>query len=598
MQMLKRTGEILFFSLLMQGVVFAQDVQVEAQVNSEEIGLNDTLIYSLDISYGFNTEPSQVRFPDFQGFKKISQSESTRMNIVIGGSQTFSKVKSYNIELLPNKTGVIEIKPATVVVKGKVYQSRSLKVTVLPASKSATPKRQQNQGLNVFKSPFDIDELPFDSRINEEDVMLQAVVDRKSVYVGEQFVFSVYLYSTIAIYDIEQLNLPKFENAWVEDLYNPQKFTSEQKRVGSRVYNVYLLKRRAVFPTKSGVYEIEPSSIVLNVVAGFNQRRITKQTQNIKIDVKPLPDNDKPADFPVYNVGDYRVSFSLNPSRQPMDKPFTLNVVVEGKGNINAFSIPKLKDNPELRFYDPVIRTEPSPDKKIYGGKKSFEYLIFAKRTGKINIPSFDVLFFKPDTSSYEKVSVSGLAVDVSEAEGVAGGVRKNSFSNDSTNIHSIRFINRIGTGFAGVGLKSFIVSISVLPFFFVLIILVDFGKFLYLYFGFDSEISRRKRRLKKEISSVERCFRERDIRGFIESIYAVIDEIIFIKYDVLQKGMTRDGLRQILIDKGIDENVVTDILSLLDTCDFIKFAGFESRGFDISTIKDRFDRIVREIGE
>jgi hypothetical protein len=597
--MWRRIGEIFLILIFIQGTSLAEDVQVEALVNSEEIGLNDTLIYTLNISCGFNTEPSQIKFPDFQGFRKLSQSESTKMNIVIGGSQTFSKVKSYNIELLPNRTGMIEIKPAIVVVRGRVYQSQPIKVTVLPASRSVQQKRQQNKGYNIFKSPFDIDELPFDGHISDEDVMLQAVVDRKTVYVGEQFVFSLYLYSAIGVYDIEQLDLPKFEGAWVEDLYNPQRLASEgQKRIGSKVYNVYLLKRRAVFPTKAGIYEIEPSSIVLNVVAGFSQKRMTRQTQSIKIDVRPLPEKDMPQDFPVYNVGDYRVSFSLTPQRQPMDKPFTLNVVVEGKGNINAFTIPKLRDNPELRFYDPVIRTEQSPDRKFYGGRKSFEYLIFARRTGRINIPSFDIVFFKPDTSTYEKVLVGGLTVDVTDAEGATGGVKKSSYSHDSANISSIRFVNRVGDKFNGLSIKTFVISITLVPSIFILIVLVDFGRFLYLYLGFDSEISKRRRRLKKSISIVEKGYKEGNIKLFIENIYFAIEDILYMKAGVIQKGMTRDSLRESLISKGIKEDIVSEILMLLDAFDFIKFAGFESRGFDITDLKNRFDRVVRELGE
>lgn len=597
--MSRKTGKTFFVFLILISVpLFADDVQVEALISSEEIGLNDVLVYTLNITCGFSAEPSQIKFPDFQGFKRISQSESSKMNIMIGSGQTFTKVKTYEIQLLPNRTGQIEIKPATVVVRGKVYQTSPLKVNVLSASKSTGSRVQRAPLGRGFQFPFDIDELPFDTKISDEDIILQSVVDKKSVFAGEEFIYSLYLLSAISIYDIEQLSIPKFEGCWSEEIYSPKKFTSEQKRVGSRVYNVYLLKRKAVFPNEPGIYEIEPANIILNVVAGFNQRRIVRQSTPLKIEVKALPEKDMPVDFPVYNVGDYRVSYSISPQRQSMDKPFTLNIVVEGKGNINAFSIPRLKDNPDLKIYDPVIKTELDADNRVYRGKKIYEYLIFSRRVGRVSLPSFEINYFRPETSTYERVYISGLSIDVTDAEGSNGIVSRRSNSGGTESVRTIRFVDRTGNRFSGLNKQSFLVSTLVLPLLFLLVRIFDFAKLLYVYLGFDSEIMRRKRRLKKIVAESERLFRDLDREGFIESIYSALCEIFFMKYNVVLSGMTRERLREIMVLKNIKDDLIGDIEEILDTYEFVRFSSSSSYQMDLGRLRDRFQRIMREIGE
>ncbi len=581
----------------MQVELYAEEVQVEASVNADEVGLDDTLIYTLTISYGFNSEPSQIKFPDFQGFKKISQSESSSMNIVIGSGQTFSKVKTYDIQLLPNKTGVIEIKPAVVVIKGKVYQTRPIKVTVLPASKGKQQKPKSGTLKRLFQSPFDIDDLPSPSLVKEDDILLQAVVDKKNLYAGEEMIFSLFLYSTVPIYEIEQLNIPKFDNAWVEDIYTPQRFTSEQKMVGNKVYNVYLLRRKAVFPNKAGIYEIEPSSITLSVVSGFNQKRIIRQTEPIKIDVKPLPERDMPEGFPVYNVGEYKISFSLSPNVQPMDKPFTLKILIEGKGNINSFTIPKLKDNPDLRFYDPVVKTDVQTDNKIFGGKKNYEFLIFAKRKGRITLPAFDIVYFRPDTATYEKVTISNLNIEATEAEG-SQTVMKSIASSNSDRGYSIRFINQVGSGFYGLRLNTFFLLVLLFPGIFLIIWLSDIGKSLYMYLGFDSDIKRRRKRLKGYIVESGRYYAQGELQKYIFSIYLALAELLMIRFGLNIKGLTRENLKQGLMDKGATEEMIKDIDTILDIYDFVKFSKVDSFNYDLSLIREKFNSLLKECGE
>ncbi|MCX7958149.1 MAG: BatD family protein [Deltaproteobacteria bacterium] len=597
--MLKKTGRIyLLLFFLVSHSALAEDVTVEATVNADEIGLNDTLIYTLTITCGFNAEPSQIKFPDFQGFRKLSQSQSSSMNIVIGGSQTFSKVRTYDIQLLPNKTGLIEIKPATVIIRGKVYQTRSIKVNVLNASKSTASSQKQRSLKNIFRSPFDIDELPFEPKIDDDDIVLQAVTDKKSVYVGEEIVFSVYLYTAVQVYDIEQFTLPKFENAWTEDIYSPQKFTSEQKRVGQKVYNVYLLKRKAIFPNKAGIFEVEPSSIVLNVVSGFSQKRITRQTQSIKIDVKSLPEKEMPSDFPPYNVGDYKISFSLTPERQPMDKPFTLRINVEGVGNINAFQITKLKDNPELRFYDPLSNTEIQTENRVYKGKKSFEYLIFAKRTGRIQIPSFEIMYFKPDTSSFEKVPVSGLVIEATEPESSESIVKRSIGNSISEKPASIRFINNTGSGFQGLGLNLFIMLSLLFPGLYLVILSRDVFKNIFIYLGFDSETARSRRRLRRLVNKIRRDYKDRNVTEFPGDLYAALSELIYIRFGVNIRGMTRENLRASLREKNAGEDLIQEIEQILDMCEMIRFAKIGAGENEIENLFNRFSSVMRGCGE
>lgn len=416
------------------------DVEFYASVSEDEIGLDDTV--TLTVTLNSAGEANHLSLPEPADFEVLSKEHSDQMSFAFGtgGTPQVRHARVYTLRLRPRRTGNLVIPEASVVVRGSKHLTAKITVHVVPGTvaKKPTVKKIPPAVPGFPTNPFaglpgmDDDDSPFDpwagsiddlaGKAGEQDLFLRCVLDKKAVWLGEQITMSIYLMSRVDISGVEGFKMPKLDGFWAEDLESPNQIAPEIKYLNNVPYRMYLLKRRALFPTQSGKLTVEGVEVEVQTGFGgiFGSKKVHRQSPNQVIDVRPLPKDGVPAGFESVNVGEWRLTADTAEARGAVGQPVTLKAVLSGKGNLRSITTPRLKPPPNTKVFEPTVTDKVTIEKLRFGGSKVVEIILVPERTGELVIPGLEWSYFSPVQKRYETLRTREIRIPVS-AGAVAG---------------------------------------------------------------------------------------------------------------------------------------------------------------------------------
>ncbi len=193
--------------------------------------------------------------------------------------------------------------------------------------------------------------------------------------------------------------------------------------------------RQALFPLKTGMLEISPSTLQAAVVSQKRSRRggdpffddsffgftqtVPKafRTNPITVTVKPLPAEGRPADFKNL-VGDFTVASQLNKTRVQAGESLTLTLSISGAGNLKNLQNIDLGQLQNFKVYDDKPAFEPSLVNGKIGGKLVVKKALVPLVAGPLTIPAISISFFDPAARSYKTATGPSYVVQVSPCGG------------------------------------------------------------------------------------------------------------------------------------------------------------------------------------
>ncbi len=392
-----------------------------ASVNENKIGENDRLEVTFtfdgkDINSIENFSP-----PSFNNFKVLSgPNQSTSMQIINGVS---SSSLSLSYVLMPSSVGAFTIGSASVQYDGQTYKTDPLTVTIVKGSQK--PQDQKNTSIS-----------------NEEiakNLFIRATLDKNKVYQGEQVTITYKLYTRLNIAAQMSVDkLPQYQGFWAEEIETPRNISFTTEVVNGKQYRVGLLKRAALFPSQSGKLEVTPFELTVPVQVEkkknpnnvwddffgdpFGRAQIVEysaKSNTLKVDVMPLPENNKPASFKGA-VGRFNFSTSLDKSNTKTNEPISLKLKISGTGNISLLDFPAFETPNGFEKYDPKVDDQINR-KGVISGFKEAEYLMIPRIAGAREIPAIEFSYFDPSKRSYQTIKSKSYSVKIEQGQGNVG---------------------------------------------------------------------------------------------------------------------------------------------------------------------------------
>jgi len=139
-----------------------------------------------------------------------------------------------------------------------------------------------------------------------------------------------------------------------------------------------------------------------------HERELTLHTPVQPIEVLPLPEGGRPADFSGA-VGQFDVRATV-PRAATQLEPTTLTLAISGRGSFDRVTTSGLPSSPALKTYPPAARTNDSP------GMRTFEQPIVPEASGEQTIPPVAFSYFDPRTGRYETAHSQPLTLQVAAA--------------------------------------------------------------------------------------------------------------------------------------------------------------------------------------
>jgi tetratricopeptide (TPR) repeat protein len=603
--MLRRRIFLLFIFLLfsMSIPVWGQDVQVTASVSSDTVGIQDQFQYSITVSGRDSGDAENPRFPRLQGFKVVSgPNVSTQFQWINGRS---SSSKSYIYIFIPEKEGQFTIDAAEVRVGGKIYKTQPLQVRVTsaphtrpaPAPRSISPFEELEEDMPRRRSVGD-------------SVFIRAEVDRSSVYPGEQVTLSYQLYTQVGINGIQLQENPPLSGFWVEDMEVEKNPKGTRRTVNGREYVVYTIKKQALFATTHGKLKILSSTFVISVGTGGDlfgifgrTETLYRKTDEVTLDVKPLPLAGRPADFR-NAVGSFKLTANIDKNQASTGEAVSLRIKLEGTGNMKMIPDISIPSFPDFTIYSSkrVDGVRTLAENQI-GGEKTWEYIIVPKAPGRQTIPSLTFSFFNAPQEKYETVKTPSISLNVTQgtdsAASIAGfpGSDKQNLVRRGTDINFIKLTTD--------DLKKQGKPIYRSLWFYLIIgfpLAFNAGAMVYQRkrarhgdnAGFLRNRSARRSAFRRLANAEKKS--KSDARSFYDEAAAALSGYLTDKFGLADIELTGDSLERALSSKAVPQQIVEETRSCLQECDFGRFVSASAEADKTKHLGERIRKTINAL--
>lgn len=558
------------------------------------------------LSFTLNESGTDLQLPDLSNFDVLmgpstSQSSSFQM---INGKTSQSVSFSYTFILRAKSEGKFTIRPASIKVQGKTYETNSFDIQVVKGQPQQAASAQQNQPT---------DETAQAGNISKDNLFVRLALDKTNVSKGEQILATIKLYisQSIPLNGFDEVKLPSYEGFWTKEIDVPQQVNFTREVYNGKIYQVGILKKTILFPQQIGTIRITPFEITCLVRQRVRQQqgffddffdnyRVVKAkvvSDPIAVSVKDLP--NQPANFSGA-VGSFSFSGALDKSNIKSNEAVTLKITVNGSGNLGLINAPKINWPDDFETYEPKTTDRTSASDKGLSGSISFEYLFIPRFAGNFTIPAVEFVFFNPSTRQYETRSTEPFKISVQKGSDDQNASVVSTYSKQDVKMigKDIRFIKQNkselkpkGSSFYGTFEFYAIYLLSIIAF--AVVFVVNRKK---IRESANLALVRNKRANKmalKRLKSAAEYMKNNQAEQFYESVIKALWGYLSDKLSIPVADLNRERASASLLDRGVDREVVAELLKIIDDCEFARYAPAAFAG----TMNEVYDGAAKVMG-
>lgn len=574
---------LVLFILLAETTAMAQ-VKFEAKVSKKKLGVNERL----RIDFEMNKDGDNFVPPNFEGFTVVGGPNTSLSNSYYNGKRTYSKTYSYF--LAPNKRGTLTIKQATIEIEGETYKTFPVTINVTAA-------------VDRPNAP------PSGEDIASENIHLVAEVSKSNPYLNEAItvVYKLYVSPDTGVSNWREKDNPRFNDFWSQNIeikgLNVQKGTYKGED-----YRYVVLRKTVLYPQKTGKLKIEPLVLDVSVEVPTNRadifgRQITTKVPKTvtagsrTINVKPLPEQGKPADF-TGAVGDFEFKVTTTKTELNATESLQAKIEVSGKGNLKLFELPKLTVPSSLEVYEPEHQENVRTNLSGMQGRISDTYTIVPQYKGKYPVPTVSFSYFDLKSETYKRINSDDIVIDVLKGPNAIAITDENPNSGIkqtiTKNTNTFAFI-KTNTTFKSISQEGFFKSnlfwyFLLLPFLLIPIAIIARKRRDKHNADVKGKRIRKADRLaRKYLSEAKKNLGQKEV--FYVALEKALHNYLKAKLNIETSDFNKEKIQQLLIDRNVDVAVVKDFISILENCELARYTPITQ-----VTMQNDYDKAAKTI--
>lgn len=599
-------------------IAFSQGVNVTASVSDNTVGTEESLSYRIEIQGASASDVQRPAPPEAEGLALLQTIPSTQNSVsIINGKM--SQSIAYEWTFRPIGEGRAQIGAIDVTVKGKAYKTKPVTITVVPQSQRPQRNRQTTR-VNPF-DPFGNrpaaapQNEPEKSQIGERDIFIRALPSARQVVQNEQVNIEYHLFFREGM----QLRQSRLADSWDAEGFWREELDVERRPIPKTAvenglrYNTIVLKKVAVFPTRTGTLRIDPLRI--EAEAFFPNRSMDPFDQffsfrpryepvevastPVTIEVTPLPEN-APESF-TGAVGSFRMEAKVDQAEVEVGEPIQVALTITGTGNIATIESPHFEPPGVFELYDPEVNTSIERKGNRIRGVKTLTYVVVPRSNGTFQIPEVEFTYFNPEHGRYESINPRPTPVKVT------GTPTAPIAALTSTSGLPVDDIAGLLTETASWK-RTDVVPLHRRAWLYVLLLLPLFGfvgLFTYLQYhsrlAGDVMLARNKRAhpvARKHLKQAEVLLAENDARAFYHEIERAVLSFVGNRLNVVETGLTHKQLNHLLQQRGVSADARNGLFGLLQECDRVRFAPILPDQAAMDTACDRAGAVIVQLDE
>ncbi len=505
------------------------------------------------------------------------------MSIVNG---RVSQSVTFSWTFKPLRVGTGRFGPLELEIGGATYGAAQITVNVVPQAQR--PPRPQRRSPFLL-DPFARDPAPStqDARISERDMFIRAIPSKRQAFQNEQVTIEYTLYFRTGI----QLRQSRLADSWDAEGFWREELEIESRPIPQTVavdglrYNTIVLKRVAVFPTRTGSLRIDPLRIESEAALPFGSgdpffslrnryQPVRLSSPPVTIDVSPWPARP-PAAF-AGAVGNFTLEVIADRSRLEVGESVQVTARVRGSGNIATLEAPFFRPPGVFEAYDPEVDSRVDRSGKLVRGTKTFSYLLVPRANGNYEIPEITFSYLNSASRQYESLrsepiplAVTGTASPSAEVATTATGLPV-----DDIAPLKLERVEWTSTERTALHRQPWPYALGTVPLLGLLAIILWRKHELRLTTDIDFARKRRAHPLaKKHLKRAEELLVEGDAAAFYEELERAVLGFVGNRLNIAEIGLTRGQLLEHLRTVGVPDTSLANLADLLEECDRARFA-------------------------
>ncbi len=509
---------------------------------------------------------------------------ATQLSIVNG--QTSASV-THHFAVTAQREGTFTIGPITVQADGQSVQTGNVVLQVAARAGAGA-------------APAGSDPLILDLRAS-----------RTTVYLHERLPFTLALrIDDVRVADMQYPQVPG-DGFSVEAF--PQPSQRQETRNGAAIQVVEF--QGALTPLRAGSVSVGPATVSVTTLSeraagrhgfffGGPVRQVREvASQPLVLDVLPLPENGKPADFSGA-VGRFTLDSKAAPLQLAAGDPVTLTYSLRGEGDLSSAAPPALVGSDALRVYPVQSVATPAGSP---AGTRIFEQVVIPQRPGTVRLPAPRFSFFDPEARAYRVAAAQPITLTVRAAPAgattpqIVGAPGSRATRPAEPVGRDIVFIKDTPGALAPPGAHRWrspaFWALQMLP------VLVWLGAML---------IDRRRRRLGTDVRYARFTQAGRAVRAalgearaalatgnaavFYDRVARALGDYLAAKLDLPPGGVTPDEMSARLQGARLPDGVADELRAFLASCEEVRFAPSAAGDGDMRRTLARAESLVRAL--
>ncbi len=566
--------------------LFSQDLTLKTLVDRTKVATNQQFSLTIEISGKEAQSVGIPNPPDLSSFAILSGNSGTTSSFqLLNGRMSVSKSATYNY--IASTEGEFNIPSISINFSGNTYRSRPIKIEIVKGTTPPLTARNRSSRSGGIQPEGEL----------EGNLYLAAEINKNTVFRNEPIVVTYKIYTRVEVSNYSLIKSPDLIGFWTEDFEIPKQPNTYEEIIDGKRFLVAEIKKIALFPTQTGEKILGPMEIDCEVrlktrrrsrdifedffdsSSLFGQRvRTTITSKPLKITVKPLPLEGRPSDFNGV-VGSFSWNVSLDKNEVSTNEAITLKMKIKGRGNIKILPEPKFKFPQGFEMYEPEVSQKINRTGNVISGEKVYEYVFIPRFAGTHRIKPISFVYFDPNSFSYKRLETPEFVIKAKASTGTGAPITSGLTREEIKFIgRDIRFIKerpvefqKIGNHFHKSFLFGFLISIPLVAF---------GGTLLYRQRQGKMEVNvayarnrRANQMAKKKLAGAHKILKPDHQKEFYAEISKALLGFISDKLNLSAAGLNSDEVEEKLKERKVKKEVVAEVLSIVQECDFQRFA-------------------------
>ena len=575
-------------------------LRIEAVATPNPVGSREILAYTIRVQGATLAGIDTPEPPLTNNLALQRPTPATERNVSFSDGQLTRSV-TFRWTYKPVRTGPARIHPAKVVVRDEPHETAAIDIEVVAQSQRGQrpPSTAPNAANPSSRGGSGAPSSP-SSGVANRDLFIRAQPSTRQVYQNEQLIVTYRLYFRDGV----QLRHSRLASAWDatgfwrEELNVDARPIPRTTTIGGRSYQTIVLKRAALFPTRSGSLNVEPLEIETEAraeprydpSAPFYTPNARYQTEPLasealRIEAMPLPD-DAPSNFKGA-VGSFRMRARIDSAEVHVGQPVRLRIQIEGTGNMATMQPPALEPPDSFEVYDPKEQPSINRDGTRIRGTKTFTYVLVPQTSGTYTVPPINFSFFDPEQAQYRTMRAGVRRVRVvGDAPAMATGTTGSGLPvNDVAGIMTAPSWTRADA--PPLHAQAWPYAAVVTP------LLAWIGVLFIRRRSNDTAPEQASTAPREHLATARHHQQNQKPEACYDAVERAVLHFIGERMDVAAAGLTRPQLDAVLTQRDVPPRARKALFELLDVCDQARYSPARSSDHAMQSAIQRAEQLI-----